>query len=69
MLAKTLIGIIRIYQFFSKAFLQGHCRFYPGCSEYMVMAIQKHGVFVGVRKGIGRIMRCHPNHPGGVDMP
>ncbi|HPI67015.1 MAG TPA: membrane protein insertion efficiency factor YidD [bacterium] len=43
------------------------CRFYPSCSEYMVLAIKKHGLFRGVIKGFNRLLRCNPFNPGGYD--
>jgi uncharacterized protein len=69
MFTKVFIGIIRFYQFFSQRFWPHACRFYPGCSEYMILAIKKYGLFLGIAKGVGRVFRCHPGHPGGVDMP
>lgn len=43
------------------------CRFYPSCSSYTEQAIRKYGIRKGVIRGIGRILRCHPWHPGGYD--
>lgn len=43
------------------------CRFYPSCSVYTQEAIQKFGVWRGVVYGTGRLIRCHPWHPGGYD--
>ena len=39
---------------------RGNCRFSPTCSEYMIQAIKKYGVFSGVYRGIKRLSRCHP---------
>jgi putative membrane protein insertion efficiency factor len=47
--------------------LPGACRFYPTCSEYMLEAVRKHGVWAGVWMGIKRLGRCHPFHEGGYD--
>ena len=33
------------------------------------MAIAKYGFWKGGVKAVGRLLRCHPFHPGGVDMP
>lgn len=46
------------------------CRFYPTCSEYMILAIQKYGVIKGIIKGINRIQRCRPdNFDSCIDYP
>ncbi len=45
----------------------GKCRFYPTCSSYAIMAIEKYGVFKGLYLGTRRILKCHPFHPGGYD--
>lgn len=43
------------------------CRYYPSCSEYTLEAIDDKGVFLGLLKGIARILRCNPFFPGGHD--
>ena len=40
--------------------LRGNCRFSPTCSEYMIQAIKKYGVWFGIYKGIKRLGKCHP---------
>ncbi|HHW06796.1 MAG TPA: membrane protein insertion efficiency factor YidD [Clostridia bacterium] len=62
-----LIGIIRLYQRFISPLLPRHCRFYPTCSEYSVLALQKYGWRKGGLLAIKRILKCHPFHPGGYD--
>lgn len=64
--AGLVVRGIRVYQFFSR-FTPPVCRFYPTCSQYAVEAISKHGLGRGSRLAVGRICRCHPFHPGGVD--
>ncbi len=49
-------------------FMKSVCRFYPTCSEYTILAVQKYGVIKGLYKGIKRVLRCHPPN-GGVDFP
>lgn len=61
-----LIGIIKIYQWFSK-FTPPVCRFTPTCSQYTIEAIQKYGVLKGGWLGVKRICRCHPWNKGGYD--
>jgi hypothetical protein len=43
------------------------CRFTPTCSQYALEAIEKYGLWVGMKKALWRIARCHPFHPGGYD--
>ena len=64
-----LISLVRLYQLTISPLLGATCRFHPSCSEYMIGAITKHGVIVGTCKGLRRILRCHPFHPGGYDPP
>ena len=68
-LAGLLIGLVRIYQKLISPLLGSHCRYHPTCSEYFVQAVRKYGPLVGTWKGICRILRCHPWHPGGFDPP
>lgn len=69
----ALIGMVRLYQLTLSPLHQllfgPCCRFYPSCSHYFIQAVQKHGPLRGTLKGIGRVCRCHPWHPGGFDPP
>lgn len=48
----------------------GVCRFVPTCSDYMVMAVFRHGSIRGVLMGCGRIARCSPfSDRHGIDYP
>ncbi len=67
MIAAMLTGFIRLYQLTIGLILPRCCRFYPSCSEYAIQAIRVHGPFIGLAKGLVRICRCHPFHPGGYD--
>jgi uncharacterized protein len=66
-LLKTVIGLIRLYQAAVSPFFGSRCRFYPSCSEYFRESLQKRGLIKGLGKGLARIARCHPFHPGGYD--
>ncbi len=63
----TVIGLIRLYQAAVSPFFGSRCRFYPSCSEYLRESLQKWGLIKGLGKGLARIARCHPFHPGGYD--
>lgn len=56
-----LLRIIRWYQAKggSRRLLNTECNFIPSCSEYTYQAIEKYGVWQGVRMGLQRIRRCN----------
>lgn len=64
-----LVQMVYGYQLFLSPLFGGHCRFYPSCSNYFIQAVHKHGAMRGTLKGLARICRCHPFHPGGYDPP
>lgn len=68
LLKRMVIGAVLAYKAFAPMSVRKECRFTPSCSSYMIMAINKYGLFVGVYKGIRRIIRCRPPN-GGVDYP
>ncbi len=65
----VLLGLVAAYRLLLSPLLGRHCRFEPTCSRYFAEAVKKHGAFRGGIKGLGRICRCHPWHPGGHDPP
>lgn len=65
---RALGHVIRIYQVYISPVLGQHCRFYPSCSVYARTAIVRHGVMRGGLLAVKRLLRCHPLHPGGVDL-
>lgn len=67
--ARTLILLARGYQIVLSPIFGRQCRFYPTCSEYFIQAVRKYGAVRGVWRGLRRICRCHPFHPGGYDPP
>lgn len=67
--AWTLIAMARAYQFFLGPLMGGRCRFHPSCSNYFIQAVLKYGAISGALRGVWRICRCHPFHPGGYDPP
>ena len=62
-------ALIRLYQCTVSPFLGSNCRFYPSCSHYAVAVLKHHGFIRGSWLTLRRIARCHPWHPGGVDLP
>ncbi|MEJ2130127.1 MAG: membrane protein insertion efficiency factor YidD [Gammaproteobacteria bacterium] len=65
---RAALGLIKFYQWTLSPLLGPRCRFYPTCSEYAREAIERFGVMKGTWLAFGRLLRCHPLHPGGVDL-
>lgn len=64
---RTLIALIRAYQWLLSPFLGNNCRYHPSCSQYAAEAIAIHGPLRGFGMALRRISRCHPWRPGGYD--
>ncbi len=58
---------ITLIKFYQKFLSKGTCRFIPSCSQYMIEAILKRGIIVGIFLGTLRIIRCMPWSKGGFD--
>ena len=67
MLAKPLIGLVRLYRVAISPLLGMNCRYQPTCSSYAIEALQRHGVWRGGWLAIRRIARCHPWGGSGYD--
>jgi len=67
--ARLLIAAARVYQWTLSPLIGRHCRFHPTCSAYFIQAVEKYGAVRGAWRGVKRIGRCHPYHPGGYDPP
>jgi putative membrane protein insertion efficiency factor len=67
--AKVLIFFIRIYQKTLSRLLGNVCRFEPSCSRYAVACLENHGAVRGSLLSVVRLCKCHPFHPGGIDLP
>lgn len=67
-LKSILIWFLLLYQKYAPDNLRLACVFKPSCSEYMILALKKYGVIIGICKGLKRLLLCHyPN--GGEDYP
>lgn len=64
---RFLILLVKAYQKILSPLCPGVCRFRPTCSQYMIEAIQTHGVIKGLWFGIRRLLRCHPWGGSGYD--
>lgn len=67
-LSRLLSGAVRLYQGHAPRRVRGACRFEPSCSDYALLALDKHGAFRGTGMALSRLARCRsPN--GGIDHP
>ena len=67
---KVIFFLLRVYKKFISPIgehLGVKCKYYPACSEYMRIAVEKYGALRGTFLGIKRILRCNPFSKGGYD--
>lgn len=69
LLTTIILAGVYLYRLVLRPWLPPMCRFTPSCSEYMIQAVRKYGPASGTVRGVRRICRCHPWHPGGYDPP
>jgi len=67
LLTGFLVLGIRGYQRFISPMFGPTCRYYPTCSAYALEAVRVHGPIKGTVLSIGRLARCNPWSPGGID--
>ncbi len=67
MLARALIGLVRVYRRWLSPALPPACRFVPTCSAYAEEALAKHGAARGSWLALRRLLRCHPFGGSGYD--
>jgi uncharacterized protein len=65
---RVLLALIAGYRLVLSPLMGPKCRFYPTCSAYAAEAIEVHGAARGSWLAAKRICKCHPFHPGGVDL-
>jgi putative membrane protein insertion efficiency factor len=66
-LAYPFILLVKFYQKAISPITPATCRYTPTCSQYTLVALQKHGVFKGGWLGIKRIFSCNPWGGKGFD--
>ncbi len=64
-----IIVFLKLWRTFISPLYPPSCRYYPTCSEYAILSVQKHGAFRGTLKALWRVLRCNPWSKGGVDLP
>lgn len=64
---RILLLLVKVYQKLISPFKGPTCRFYPTCSQYAYLAIEKYGAVKGSYLAVKRILKCHPFNPGGYD--
>ena len=64
---QILVLPIKIYQKIISPFLGHSCRFLPTCSEYSIIALEKHGIFKGTFLSLKRLLKCNPFGSSGCD--
>jgi putative membrane protein insertion efficiency factor len=64
---RAVVGLLRLYQRVVSPFYGPTCRFYPSCSQYALVAVERHGVVRGAGLAAWRLLRCNPWNAGGVD--
>jgi len=72
MFRRTLCLGIKVYQKFLSPIKPKRvkCRFYPTCSQYALLSIEKYGALKGTKKTINRLKRCNPyNTESCIDYP
>lgn len=60
---------ILIWQKIISPFLGPRCRFYPSCSQYAKESLKHDSLGKALYKTCLRLLKCHPFHPGGIDLP
>jgi putative membrane protein insertion efficiency factor/ribonuclease P protein component len=63
----TAMLLVLFYQKCISPLTPPTCRYVPTCSEYAIIALQRHGLFKGSFLAVKRVLRCNPWHPGGYD--
>ena len=62
-----LVGALAVYKRVISPLAPAACRFHPTCSDYARQAVERHGVWTGLRLAAWRLLRCQPLSRGGLD--
>lgn len=68
LLQKAVAYLVKFYRNYLSSYKLNTCKFYPSCSEYAQLALEKYGLIRGVLYSCGRILRCSWFTAGGVDL-
>jgi putative membrane protein insertion efficiency factor len=63
----VILFLLRVYGLAISPLIGPRCRYYPSCSQYARIAVERYGAARGAWLALRRIARCHPWHPGGID--
>ncbi len=64
---RTILKLIKGYQFFLSPLFPPACRFHPTCSDYAIEALQSFPVHSALYLITKRIIKCNPFFRGGID--
>lgn len=67
LLARIASLPVYFYRYLISPLIPPRCRFQPTCSEYALIALQRHGALKGGWLALRRIGRCHPWGGSGFD--
>lgn len=68
MLKHICVAMVRAYQRLAPDVIRDRCRFEPSCSNYALLALEKHSLGAALILIAKRLSRCrYPNE--GVDYP
>lgn len=63
----VLLTVLDLFRAARAALWPASCRFSPTCSLYAREALTRLPLHLAFARIVGRLLRCHPFHPGGHD--
>ncbi len=64
---KIVLYLIKFYQIYISPLKKPCCRFYPVCSRYAKISVERFGVCKGLWLSFKRFLKCNPLFRGGYD--